>query len=122
MTDVLLAALEHCPPNPTDRWIIGGDLNLSETFMRERGFAAGNGEWLARVSNLGQAECLRKARGTLTPTFRHTSGWIEHQIDHLFVTEPLASRLLTCDVGSQQTVFATPMLSDQLPIVAYFNF
>jgi exonuclease III len=120
LTDVLLAALEHSPPHPAEHWIIAGDLNLSETMTRERGFAGGNAEWLARVGALGLTECLRKAQAALTPTFKHTSGWMEPQIDHLFVTEALAARLVSCEVGSREKVFADPLLSDHLPVVATF--
>jgi endonuclease/exonuclease/phosphatase family metal-dependent hydrolase len=120
LTDVLLAALEHCRPDPEDRWIIAGDLNLSETFDRERWSAGGNAAWLARMSGLGFTECLRQSRGGLTPTFRHSLGGIWHQIDHVFVSRPLSSHLLVCETGNPERVFAPPHLSDHLPVVASF--
>lgn len=121
LTDVLLAALEHCPPDPEDRWIIAGDFNLAETFDREHWSAGGNTAWLERIGKLGFTECLREARGAPTPTFRHSSGSIRHQMDHIFVTRPLASQLVACVAGDPERVFASPLLSDHLPVVATFG-
>lgn len=120
LVDLLLAALEHCPPDPEERWIIAGDLNLSVTFDHDRRFAGGNGAWLERMSGLGLVECLRKAQGGLKPTFKHSRGGILHQIDHLFVTQPLASQLVSCDTGNAERVFGSPLLSDHLPVIATF--
>jgi len=120
LVDLLLAALEHCPPDSGERWIIAGDLNLSETYDHDRIFAGGNGAWLERMSSLGLVECLRQARGELTPTFRHPRGGISHQIDHLFVTQALASQLVNCETGSAERVFGSPLLSDHLPVIATF--
>lgn len=120
LVDLLLAALEHGRPDPEERWIIAGDLNLSESFDHDRRFAGGNGAWLERMSSLGLVECLRAAKGELTPTFRHSRGGIWHQIDHLFVTRALASQLAGCEVGSAERVFASPLLSDHLPVIATF--
>ena len=73
------------------------------------------------MAGLGLIECLRKSRGALTPTFRNTTGGaIKHQMDHLFVTEALASRLVSCDTGSRERVFDSG-LSDHLPLVAHFR-
>lgn len=120
LTDVLLAALEHCRPDSEDRWIIAGDLNLSETFDRERWSAGGNGAWLDRMSGLGFTECLRHSQGMLMPTFRHSRGGIWHQMDHVFASRSLSSNLLSCETGNADRVFASPLLSDHLPVVASF--
>ena len=45
---------------------------------------------------------------------------IKHQIDHMFVTEALLSRLVTCKTGSQDRVFGSN-LSDHLPVIADFR-
>ena len=121
LTDALWASLKHHSPQRTDCWVIAGDFNLSETFDHTSWSAGGNREYLDRMAALGLAECLRESRGALTPTFRNTTGGaIKHQMDHLFVTEALASRLLSCDVGSQERVFGAG-LSDHLPVIAQFR-
>jgi exonuclease III len=72
------------------------------------------------MAALGMTEYLRKMKGQLTPTFKNPRGGsFVHQIDHRFVTEPLLSRLTSCDTGSPETVFGGS-LSDHLPIVADF--
>jgi exonuclease III len=120
LTDVLLAALENCPPDLGDRWIIAGDFNLAETFDREHWSAGGNAAWLERMDRLGFTECLRQARGVPTPTFKHSGGSVRHQMDHVFVTRPLASQLITGETGDPGRVFASPLLSDHLPVIANF--
>jgi len=72
------------------------------------------------MAGLGLTECLRRAKGAATPTFRHSRGGIWHQMDHLFVTESLAPCLMTCETGSEERVFARPALSDHLPLAATF--
>jgi hypothetical protein len=72
LTDVLLAALEQRPPDPRDRWLIAGALNLAETFDAEKWSAGGNTAWLDRMRILGSTECLRRAQGRPIPTFQHS--------------------------------------------------
>lgn len=118
--DLLFAALSLNKPQPGDPWIIGGDFNLCETFDAWRGGPRGNREYLDRMDQLGLVDCLRYAKGALTPTFRTLSrGTITVQIDYLFVTDILRASLVTCDTGSRQCVFESG-LSDHLPIVADF--
>jgi exonuclease III len=103
-----------------DFWVVAGDFNLSETFDAWRGGPRGNREYLDRMAALGTTECLRKQKGKLTPTFRNPrDGLVIHQMDHLFVTDALASRLVSCDTGNPERVFGES-LSDHLPIVADF--
>ncbi len=121
VADLLLSALKRITPDPQEPWVIGGDFNLSETFDDWRGGPRGNREYLDRMEALGLTECLRWTRGRLTPTFRNTSNVaIIHQMDHLFVTKTLASRLTSCTTGTPERVFV-PSLSDHLPIVADFS-
>ena len=118
LADIVLAGL---PPADGSAWVVGGDFNLSETFDAWPGGPRGNREYLDRIAASGFTECLRKATGHLTPTFRNPSnGAIVHQIDHLFVTSSLAERLTGCAVGSAERVFGR-RLSDHLPIVADFR-
>lgn len=121
VTDLLWASLNHERPAPPPEWIIAGDFNSSETFDQWRGGPRGNREYLDRMASLGLVECLRHAQGKLTPTFRNARGGaMKHQIDHLFVTQGLAARLVRCETGSQTIVFDRG-LSDHLPIVADFT-
>ena len=119
--DVLLTGLHRADLKSGDSWVIAGDFNLSETFDAWRGGPRGNREYLDRMAELGLVECLRHYKGALTPTFRNrVGGAVKHQIDHIFVTDTLTSRLTSCDVGSQERVFGSN-LSDHLPIVADFR-
>jgi len=128
-TDILWAALKHTV-SPTGQWVVGGDLNSSETFdavwqhrnKKRFGFrSSGNAEMIARMGQLGFIECLRKSnKGNIIPTFRHSTGSINHQIDHLYVSSDLCSRLDKCRVGDQAIIFGKS-LSDHLPIIADFK-
>ena len=122
VADLLWASLNQMQPGATELWIIGGDFNLSETFDLWRGCPRGNREYLDRMAALGFMEVLRYSKGKLTPTFRNTSnGLIKHQMDHLFITQPLAQYLISCDTGSVERIFDQG-LSDHLPIIADFRF
>jgi hypothetical protein len=99
--DILWAGLKRLGLGPGERWVVGGDFNLSETFDQASWSAGGNGEYLDRMASLGLVECLRQARGSLTPTFRNASGGaVKHQLEYIFVTQALATRLVSCDTGS----------------------
>jgi exonuclease III len=119
VTELLWAALlDSCDPSQSP-WIVGGDLNASETF--DHPSPRGNREILERMNDLGLRECLRHSQGALIPTFRNPSnGQIVHQMDHLFVSQSLASRLISCGAGEHARVFGES-LSDHLPIVADFG-
>lgn len=118
VTEILWSALKNA--NLVDvPWIVGGDLNSSETF--DFTWSSGNREILDRMESLGFTECLRKYNGKLTPTFRNPrDGKVIHQLDHLFVTSALYSRLENCSVGDESIVFEESA-SDHLPIIANFN-
>lgn len=129
VTDILWAALQNAISG-NETWVVGGDCNSSETFdadWQDRNKtwfgirSSGNGEFLERMSCLGFTECLRKANNnSITPTFRHSTGSFAHQIDHLFVSNGLRSKLTKCVVGDQAIVFGRA-LSDHLPIIADFS-
>jgi hypothetical protein len=120
-TELLWATLGMMQIRPTERFIVAGDFNSSETFDDPK--PRGNRDIMDRLNGLGFTEVLLESRGTLTPTFRTTyGGYITHQLDHMYVTEALREKLVTCDVGSAKRVFEPrPMLSDHLPIVAEFE-
>ena len=120
VTDLLWAALSLNPPQANDAWIIGGDLNMCETFDAWGGRPRGNREYLDKMEKLGLVDCLRYKKGDLTPTYKTLGkNTITAQIDHLFVTDTLRLNLAACDTGCRDRVFGG-MLSDHLPIVADF--
>jgi exonuclease III len=121
VTDLLVAALRHRARGGSTPMVVAGDFNLSETFDRWKGGPRGNREWLDRMAALGFTECLRQHQGTLTPTYRRP-GKVEpeSQIDHLFVTQELAAKLVSCRTGDAQRVYGQA-LSDHLPVVAEFG-
>jgi exonuclease III len=128
-TDILWAALKNTVSH-NGLWVVGGDLNSSETFDADwqgrnnkvfRIRSSGNAEMIARMRQLGFTECLRKSNNdNIVPTFRHSTGSINHQIDHLYVSSDLYSRLDKCRVGDQAIIFGKS-LSDHLPIIADFK-
>jgi exonuclease III len=128
-TDLLWDALRNTIASD-DQWAIGGDFNSSETFdcnwqdRNNRRFgirSSGNAEMLERMRRLGLTECLRRTENDpIVPTFRHSRGGVYHQMDHLFVSSTLCSRLNRCIVGDQAVIFGKS-LSDHLPIIADFQ-
>lgn len=99
-------------------WIIGGDLNSSVTFDYMLGNQPrGNQEIQDRMTDMGFKEALASFQGQLTPTFRNPKGGkIIHQMDHVFLSLNLHSRLNNCYVGEHHQVFGQS-LSDHLPII-----
>lgn len=120
-TELLWASLKSMNIKADEPFIVAGDLNSSETFDYAR--PRGNRELMERMNALGLFDCLRTFKGQLTPTFRTPrGGFVIHQLDYLYVTSALLSKLAWCDVGSAEQVFkSTPSLSDHLPIVADFT-
>lgn len=122
VTELMWAALlDSCDPTDPAPWVIGGDLNSSETFdYMWRGGPHGNLEILDRMRDLGLVECLRHFNGALVPTFRNSRGGrVIHQLDHLFVSASLGTRLVSCTTAAHARVFDSS-LSDHLPIIAEF--
>jgi endonuclease/exonuclease/phosphatase family metal-dependent hydrolase len=117
LAHVLWAAL---PNRTSEPWVVGGDFNLSETFDESPNLPHGVGDWLDRMTTSAYTECLRASQGQVTPTYKNRAGGaVVHQIDHLFVSAPLAESQLECDIGSAERVFGDN-LSDHLPIIATF--
>lgn len=118
VTELLWAGLKNSNLKFSS-WIVGGDFNSSKTF--DLPIPRGNKEILDRMEALGFTECLRTATGRLTPTFRNPKGGeIIHQIDHLFVNEPIAQNFIDCATGDNLNIFEES-ISDHLPIVADFR-
>lgn len=81
-TELLWATLAQMRIRPEERFVVGGDLNSSETFDIPK--PRGNRTVMDRLHDLGLTEVLRESRGGLTPTFRTTyGGYITHQLDHM---------------------------------------
>jgi len=127
-TEIIWSALKHLVSG-NESWVVGGDYNISETFdiewqdknkVRFGIRSHGSPEILDRMHNLGFTECLRGYNDKIVPTFKHPRGKVEHQIDHLFVTNDLYSRIQTCSVGDRSIIFGSS-LSDHLPIIADFK-
>lgn len=129
VTELIWSALKHTI-QPNETWVVGGDYNSSETFdiewqvkNRKRfGIQShGNREILERMNGLGFNECLRKYNNErIIPTFKHSGGEIAHQLDHLYVTEDIYSRIIKCSAEEQSLIFDR-CISDHLPIIADFN-
>jgi exonuclease III len=116
LADILRYALKDIDQN--DAWVIGGDFNLSETF--DYPINKGNKEYLDGMQKLGFTECLATFNGRLVPIFRNPAdNRIDHQIDHLFVSDVFRDKLTECSVGDH-IVFEKNM-SDHLPIIAGFS-
>ena len=118
VTDILRSGLmEMMESDPSQRWVVGGDLNLSITFDKWRKKGRGNAEYLDRIANLGFIETLASTQG-FTPTFKNTRGnRVVHQMDHLFVSRDFAEGLRDAWVGAADIVFGGS-LSDHLPVIA----
>ena len=119
--DLLWSCLPTMFGDRAGHWVIAGDFNLSESFDQWSGGPHGNLEYLNRMASLGLTECLRHFAGKPVPTFKNTAGGkVLHQMDHMFVSESLASSLVRAWVGDQSRVFDQG-LSDHLPVIADFD-
>lgn len=122
LTNLLRDAICQLPNLADSSWVMAGDLNLSETLDRPGQPPRGNKDFLERMAGLGLTECLRHHQQKVVPTYRHSKGSIIHQIDHIFVSQPLLHRLRSCRTADTKQVFGPPeRLSDHLPIVADFD-
>ncbi|MGC8757803.1 MAG: endonuclease/exonuclease/phosphatase family protein [Caldisericaceae bacterium] len=128
-TEIIWSALKHTI-SKDEQWVVGGDFNISETFDKEwqenAGIkfalrSSGNKEILDRMYAIGFKECLRGYNKEIVPTFQNPKDKkLVHQIDHLFVTSNLYSRLKECKVGDKSRILGGH-LSDHLPIIADFE-
>jgi exonuclease III len=127
-SEIIWSALKNTMSD-NESWVVGGDYNSSEKFDIEwrkehnvKGGLQSNGnkEILDRMRGLGFTECLRGHSDKITPTYKDPRGNFDHQIDHLFVTNDLYSRIQGCEVGKQSDIF-DKSLSDHLPIIADFK-
>ena len=120
MTEILYDLLRNLDTHNTPL-IVGGDFNSSETFDWMWGKTPrGNREIIDRMESLGLKECLRLKQQGLTPTFKNTTGGkVIHQLDHIYVNQPLRTKLLSCATESKSLILDNK-LSDHLPIICKF--
>lgn len=119
VTDLLREALLNADLSAGAPWVVAGDFNMCESFDAWRGGPRGNREYLDRLAALGLTDCLRQARGSLTPTFRTLrTGQIKSQLDYVFVTAELLKKLVDCGTGAEDIIHSG--VSDHLPIIADF--
>lgn len=119
VADLVRDAIRHMALANEDA-VVGGDLNLSETFDSWPGGPRGNAEYLSLMQQLGFVETLRHmAQGVAVPTFRNARGGaVKHQMDHVFVSPSMLGRVVSAEVGDRDEIFnREPRLSDHLPII-----
>lgn len=120
LADILFHALKYAPIQSQERWLVGGDFNLCETFDSWKGGPRGNREYLDQMQNIGLTECLRYTTGELTPTFKKVgSEKMTNQIDYFWVTQALKTSITSRTVGDGNRVFGQS-LSGHLPVIADF--
>lgn len=119
-TEILWSLLRNAGIADDANWIVSGDFNSSVKFDSPKD--RGNREVVERMHAAGLTDCLSHFHGEPVPTFRHSRGFIEHQIDYCYVNAPLLDRLTEARVLSREAVFGpTPKLSDHLPILCEFR-
>ena len=117
-TEILWKCLYDHPLLYSESWLVGGDLNSSETFDYQRkNRPRGNLEIIERMNALGLYDALRTHHGCLVPTHRNNRGGkIIHQLDHFYMSKHLLDVMKDCQTGSHEDVFDSK-LSDHLPII-----
>jgi exonuclease III len=118
-TEILWKVLVDHPSIQEATWIVGGDLNSSETFDYLWGSSPrGNLEIIERMNALGLFDALRTHHGCLVPTHKNNRGGkIIHQLDHLYMSKSLVESIKDCQIGRHEDVFDSK-LSDHVPIIA----
>lgn len=96
------------------RFIVGGDLNASRQFDRVYGSKT-HGEFFERVEHLSFFECHRKFHAEEQQSFWGSRYKNKYQIDHLFISDNLKDKLISCEVLNDERVRG---LSDHSPLIA----
>ena len=119
-TEILWSLLKKAGITDDTNWIVGGDFNSSVKFDEPRN--RGNREIVDRMTELGLTDCLSPHAEKPVPTFQQTTKAVEHQLDYLYVNEPLRKRREPARVPDREEIFdQVPRVSDHLPIVCEFN-
>lgn len=97
--------------------IIGGDFNASIQFDRQQ-----KGEshriLFERVENFGLLNCIKKFHAQPVQTYRHKTSNEQWQLDYLFLSEKLESKLKNCLVIEDSKILN---LSDHNPVIAQLS-
>ena len=116
LIDVIWSGLENTDLKSMP-WIVAGDFNSSETMDKKRQNENNKKGWksqsyneekefLDSMKDLGFTECLRRSNDDkIIPTRKHSRGKARHQLDHMFVTKPLAEKLDKCFVGDESVIW-----------------
>ncbi len=103
-----------------DAFIVAGDLNKDRQMDGKRSLKSGrqiSSNLLNRFTDFGLEELMPKYYPDGVQTFRHSTSAVPWQIDHLFVSESLASNVESVEVTDNDLVRRA---SDHFPIVMKF--
>ena len=118
-TEILWSLLSSADVGDSTNWIIAGDFNSS--LLLDMPKDRGNSEVVGRMNDLGFVDGLSRHNGRPVPTFQHSRGSVEHQLDYCYLNRPMLKRLVRATVLTQGEVFGpTPRLSDHLPVLCEF--
>lgn len=119
-TEILWSLLSEAHISDGSNWIVAGDFNSSILFDKPKD--RGNGEIVGRMNRLGLVDGLSHHRQAPVPTFQHTGGSVEHQLDYCYLSRPMLKRLARATVLTEGEVFgSSPRLSDHLPVLCEFG-
>ncbi|MBC8407462.1 MAG: endonuclease/exonuclease/phosphatase family protein [Rhodobacteraceae bacterium] len=98
-----------------ENWIIAGDFNLAETLSGRIGEISKTE--FNKFRDVGLVDAISEVNKKQIPTFKNTNGGsVKHQIDYVFVTEKILSRVSECLVLNDKHVFEKKV-SDHLPVL-----
>ncbi len=119
-TEILWSLLSEAHAGDRSNWIVAGDFNSSILFDKPRD--RGNCEIVKRMNHLGLVDGLGHHQQARVPTFRHSSGSVNHQLDYCYLSKPMLKRLVRATVLTEREVFGPePRLSDHLPVLCEFD-
>lgn len=87
---------------------------------RSAGSGAENQEVIDNLAAAGLVDAVSTAAGGPVPTFRHSRGSIQHQLDYLYLSAAAREGLKGCRVVDDLGVFEH-RLSDHLPILGTWS-
>lgn len=117
MSELLWAALGKMMASLDGDWIVGGDFNTSEFIGSTSRQQEANRTVINRMLQLGFVEAVRHLNGGPVPSWKAHGpvSMPKHQLDHLYLSGALGSRLSQASIGDPEKYFG---LSDHLPLMA----